>query len=271
MVGPTIDHAVYGARGDGGRLQVVTPDCLTEGRMSRRARRHGPHFHGRVRLSRTQKNYESCRISLEAPVARPLESPRLGWEGVAFPRHSYLSPSNGLTDRSETDGFRSRAPRRTVPPRPPTRCLAAPPLSRSGARRGAGRAADDVRVAYRHLHPRPGPPRLRVRQGHASPTRDGRQVAGDGVGQTIAVIDPYDDPNIAVRPVVLRRQLPPAHARRGGQAAADQGPHGQRQRTSPGRRRLAQEIALDVEWAHAIAPSAHILLVEARSDVGPPT
>jgi subtilase family serine protease len=82
-------------------------------------------------------------------------------------------------------------------------------------------------------------------------------LVGDGSGQTIAIVDAYDDPNIAndlwgfdhtfgvADPPSFVKAMPQ------GQPAFDAG--------------WAGEIALDVEWAHAIAPKASILLVEARS------
>jgi subtilase family serine protease len=84
----------------------------------------------------------------------------------------------------------------------------------------------------------------------------GGQTA-DGAGQTIAIVDAYDDPNIAAD---LKKfddtfglAAPPSFVKATpqGQPAADAG--------------WAEEIALDVEWAHAIAPKANILLVEAKS------
>ncbi len=83
------------------------------------------------------------------------------------------------------------------------------------------------------------------------------QLAYDGSGQTIAIIDAYDDPTIAgdLAAFDQRFNLPAANlvkATPGGSTPAfDSG--------------WALEIALDVEWAHAIAPAAKILLVEAAT------
>jgi hypothetical protein len=77
-----------------------------------------------------------------------------------------------------------------------------------------------------------------------------------GSGQTIAIVDAYDDPNIAGDLAQFDAQYgiaaPPSFTKATpqGQPAANAG--------------WASEIALDVEWAHAIAPGANILLVEAR-------
>jgi subtilase family serine protease len=82
------------------------------------------------------------------------------------------------------------------------------------------------------------------------------QVGLDGTGQTIAIIDAYDDPNIAADLATFDRRF--------GLPAADfvkATPFGT-PRYDAG---WSQEISLDVEWAHAIAPGARILLVEALS------
>ena len=88
-------------------------------------------------------------------------------------------------------------------------------------------------------------------------------VQGDGSGQTIAIVDAYAQPNIAsdLQTFDAAYGLPnPQFAvvnENGGSAlpAADQG--------------WGLEISLDVEWAHAIAPGAKILLVETASDNSP--
>jgi subtilase family serine protease len=82
----------------------------------------------------------------------------------------------------------------------------------------------------------------------------------DGAGQTIAIVDAYDNPYIASDLKTFDRTFgipdPPSFTKvnqTGGKTLpkADAG--------------WAGEIALDVEWAHAIAPRANILLVEANS------
>ena len=83
-------------------------------------------------------------------------------------------------------------------------------------------------------------------------------VAGDGRNQTIAIIDAYNDPNIASDLITFDLTLglpdPPSFAKYwqivGGQPPADDSG-------------WALEISLDVEWSHAMAPAANILLVEA--------
>ena len=86
----------------------------------------------------------------------------------------------------------------------------------------------------------------------------GNGVAANGAGQTIAIVDAYDDPNIAsdLHQFDLQFGLPdPTFTKvnqNGGTTypTADSG--------------WGSEISLDVEWAHAIAPAANILLVEAN-------
>ena len=81
-------------------------------------------------------------------------------------------------------------------------------------------------------------------------------VSGTGAGQTIAIIDAYFDPNIRSDLVRFDAQYglsaPPSFTQyvENGLWSNDSG--------------WALETALDVEWAHAIAPAANIVLVEAQ-------
>ena len=86
-------------------------------------------------------------------------------------------------------------------------------------------------------------------------------VRGDGTGQTIAIVDAYGQPNIRSDLQVFDSMYGlPAPPRfdvvdeNGGTSlpAADQG--------------WGLEISLDVEWAHAMAPGANILLIEANTN-----
>jgi subtilase family serine protease len=83
------------------------------------------------------------------------------------------------------------------------------------------------------------------------------QLAGDGSGQTIAVVTAFDDPKIgndlAVFDQVFGLPAPPSFNK-----AVSSG--------TPTDGGWSSEAALDVEWAHSIAPKASILLVEATSD-----
>jgi hypothetical protein len=85
------------------------------------------------------------------------------------------------------------------------------------------------------------------------------QVSWNGAGQTIAIVDAYDDPTVAADLHKFDQQfgladptLTVAKMTSGGRGPA----------YNSG---WATEIALDVEWAHAVAPGANILLVEAVS------
>ena len=103
------------------------------------------------------------------------------------------------------------------------------------------------------------PAQIRQAYGFDQITFNNGTVAGDGSGTTIAIVDAYDDPNIAndLHQFDLQFGLPDPVLTKvnqtGGTAlpAANAG--------------WVTEIALDVEWAHAIAPGANILLVEADS------
>src|SRR5438552_2316877 len=81
---------------------------------------------------------------------------------------------------------------------------------------------------------------------------------GDGRGQTVAIVDAFDHPNIAGDLQTfntrygLNNPLSTFTKVKLGSPAANTN--------------WSLEIALDVEWAHAIAPAANILLVEANSD-----
>ncbi len=91
-------------------------------------------------------------------------------------------------------------------------------------------------------------------------------VPGDGRGTTIAIIEAYDDPNIATDlanfDALYGLPAPASFTRvnqRGGTALPNADPNQSANFT------WTQETALDVEYAHAMAPGASILLVEADS------
>ena len=86
------------------------------------------------------------------------------------------------------------------------------------------------------------------------------QLNQTGAGQTIAIVDAYDHPNIQDDLNTFDHQfgLPDLVLTKVDQNGGTNYP-----RTDAG---WALEIALDVEWAHAIAPGANILLVEAKSN-----
>jgi subtilase family serine protease len=87
-------------------------------------------------------------------------------------------------------------------------------------------------------------------------------LANQGAGQTIAVVDAYDDANIESDLATFSSQfeLPECSTANGcftKMYATGQQPAANAQ--------WALETALDVEWAHAVAPQAKIVLIEANS------
>src|SRR5579863_1137642 len=86
-------------------------------------------------------------------------------------------------------------------------------------------------------------------------------TAGDGTGTTIAIVDAYDDPKIAsdLHQFDLAFGLPDPPS------FIKESQTGSTTKLPAANAGWATEIALDVEWAHAIAPGAKILLVEANS------
>jgi subtilase family serine protease len=86
-----------------------------------------------------------------------------------------------------------------------------------------------------------------------------------GAGKTIAIVDAYDDPTAESDLGVFSSQfgLPACTTSNGCFKKVNQSGNTKGlPRTDAG---WALEIALDIEWAHGIAPGAKILLVEARS------
>ena len=102
------------------------------------------------------------------------------------------------------------------------------------------------------------PAEIRSAYGFNSVTFSGG-VAGNGAGTTIAIVDAYDDPNIAndLHQFDLAFGLPDPTFTKDNQTGGTTLPAANKS--------WSTEIALDVEWAHAIAPGANILLVEANS------
>jgi subtilase family serine protease len=89
------------------------------------------------------------------------------------------------------------------------------------------------------------------------------KIVNQGAGQVIGIVDAYDDPNIESDLGVFSSTfvLPPCTT--SNNCFQKVYAQGSRPSTSAG---WALEISLDVEWAHAIAPQAKILLVEAASN-----
>ncbi len=102
-------------------------------------------------------------------------------------------------------------------------------------------------------------------------------LSQDGAGQTIAIVDAYDnpkfvsssDPNYASSDLHYFNAYHglPDFGSPGGPTFTKLDQHGGSsypRRNSPGSVNWETEEALDVEWAHAIAPLANIVLVEAN-------
>jgi subtilase family serine protease len=85
------------------------------------------------------------------------------------------------------------------------------------------------------------------------------QVTWRGFGETIAIVDAYDDPTIAADLHAFDQQFGLVDPKL---TVAQLSSNGVLPAYDP---LWAMEIALDVEWAHAIAPRANILLVETGS------
>jgi subtilase family serine protease len=88
--------------------------------------------------------------------------------------------------------------------------------------------------------------------------------ADAGNGKTIAIVAAYDDPTVEGDLLVAttRFGLPECNTANGCFTKVDQTGGTNYPRTNSG---WALEISLDTQWAHAIAPGAKILLVEAKS------
>jgi len=86
-----------------------------------------------------------------------------------------------------------------------------------------------------------------------------------GAGKTIAIVDAYDDPTAEADLGVFSSQygLPACTTANGCFQKVNQTGGASYPRKDAG---WALEISLDVQWAHAIAPGAKILLVEASSN-----
>lgn len=101
------------------------------------------------------------------------------------------------------------------------------------------------------------PAQIRAAYGITGLTFNNGTVLADGTGQTIAIVTAFDDPTIEADLAVFNKAYglpaPPSFKKIV--------PAG-----TPKDAGWSLEAALDVEWAHAIAPKANILLVEAASD-----
>jgi subtilase family serine protease len=91
-------------------------------------------------------------------------------------------------------------------------------------------------------------------------------VTGDGSGQTIAIVDAYDDPNIQTDLDAFSTQygLPTTASKQFTFTKENESGGSSMPAASTS---WAIEESLDVEWAHAIAPKANILLIEASTNL----
>ena len=106
-------------------------------------------------------------------------------------------------------------------------------------------------------------------------------VVGDGTGQTIAIVDAFDDPDLvdSTAPGFLNSDLakfdqefglpdPPSFIKLNEYGSASDLPGTDPAGAGNPQGNWEVEEALDVEWAHAIAPGAQIILIECNSDGG---
>jgi subtilase family serine protease len=99
------------------------------------------------------------------------------------------------------------------------------------------------------------------------------KTTGDGSGQTIAIVDAYWDPSIQTDISRFSSQwgLPQLDGVGTDGTFKQVYPGASQPPTSPSGDDWTLETALDVEWAHAMAPKANIVLVTAQSDTSDPT
>jgi subtilase family serine protease len=101
------------------------------------------------------------------------------------------------------------------------------------------------------------PTQVRQAYGINQVTFQNGKITGNGSGQTIALVVAYDDPNIGSDLTQFDRQYglanPPSFTKYVETGLSQ---------SNPG---WSLETSLDVEWSHAMAPGANLVLVEARS------
>jgi subtilase family serine protease len=128
-------------------------------------------------------------------------------------------------------------------------------------------AATKEHYAHHPLHVRPnastsptGLSPATIKSAYSFPTS-----STAGAGKTIAIVDAFDDPTAESDLAVFSSQygLPACTTANGCFQKVNQTGGTSYPRKDGG---WALEISLDVQWAHAIAPGAHILLVEASSN-----
>ena len=94
-------------------------------------------------------------------------------------------------------------------------------------------------------------------------------VTGSGSGQTIAIVNAYNDPNIINDAATFSTQfgLQQFNVSGGPTLTVLNQTGGTSLPTNSGTTGWSVEESLDVEWAHSIAPKANIILFEANSDI----
>ncbi len=157
------------------------------------------------------------------------------------------------------------------PPSPPGQAVAAAVHACPGPERpGTARCHALVRTDVKgNRRPPPGPPPAPTSGYFPADLQSAYNLTAasgtNGAGQTVAIIDAYDDPNAESDLQVYRNQfaLPPCTTANGcfrkvNQAGGTSYP--------AGNTGWAQEISLDLDMVSAICPKCHILLVEATSN-----
>ena len=104
-------------------------------------------------------------------------------------------------------------------------------------------------------------------------------IAGDGAGQTIAIVDAYDDPGLVSSTAAgfstsdlaeFDRQFnlpdPPSFIKMNQDGSTTGLPATDPAGPGSGSGNWEYEEAMDVEWAHALAPAANIVLVETNTN-----
>lgn len=89
------------------------------------------------------------------------------------------------------------------------------------------------------------------------------QISNQGAGQIIAIVDAYDDPNIESDLGVFDSQFGLAACTTSNGCFRKIYASGSKPNGNAG---WSLEMSLDVEWSHAVAPQAKIILVEAASN-----
>jgi subtilase family serine protease len=96
----------------------------------------------------------------------------------------------------------------------------------------------------------------------------GLPSASNGAGQTIAIVDAYDDPNAEADLGVYRSNFGLSACTSSNGCFRKVNQNGQPSPLPAGNTGWAEEISLDLDMASAVCPNCHILLVEANNNSG---